>query len=303
MKVYSNSTFAQVYRDMLTDLMGPEGQLSDPRSSSTKEIVDVCLEITNPISSLYTNDVRSSQKRYIAAEFMWYFLGRNDVEFISKYAKFWESIQNPDGTVNSSYGYLLFTKLNEHGLNQYQWALQSLIKDKNTRQAVMHFNLPVHQHYENKDFVCTMYASFLIRNNKLRMSVKMRSNDVMLGTPTDIAFFTVLQQQMLSHLKQNAYPDLELGSYTHIVDSMHIYERDFEKATQMLEHDFVSQDMPKLEYDLIYENGISREKMVAIEYELEGKIDQDLTSDLSSDELLTWIYQNIHKTKKKTIEA
>jgi hypothetical protein len=35
----------------------------------------------------------------------------------------------------------------------------------------------------------------------------MRSNDAILGTPTDVSFFTVLQQQALLHL-QGMYPDL-----------------------------------------------------------------------------------------------
>lgn len=308
MKVYSNDTFAQVYRDLLTDLMSPEGQISDPRSSSTKEIVDVCLEIKNPISSLYKNEIRSSQKRYIAAEFIWYFMGRNDVEFISKFAKFWKNIQNPDETVNSSYGHLLFTKKNKHGLNQYQWALQSLQKDINSRQAVLHFNLPEHQHFENKDFVCTMYASFLIRNNKLRMSVKMRSNDVILGLPTDIAFFTVLQQQLLQHLKQTTYPNLELGSYSHIVDSMHIYERDFEKATAMLEHDFIAVDMPKLEKNLISEEGNASIELCIVELDIEEKEKTNhngLFDLLSPDKMLGWIYYHLNKeyidTKKQQI--
>jgi hypothetical protein len=45
---------------------------------------------------LYDNQRRGSQLRYISAEFLWYFLGRNDVEFIKKYASFWETIQNED---------------------------------------------------------------------------------------------------------------------------------------------------------------------------------------------------------------
>jgi len=39
-----------------------------------------------------------------------------------------------------------------------------------------------------------------IRDNKLNFSVSMRSNDAILGTPTDVAFFCLLQQQMLKLL-------------------------------------------------------------------------------------------------------
>jgi thymidylate synthase len=301
MKVYSKDTFAEVYRDMLSDLMGPEGQTSNPRSSSTKEIVDVCLEIKNPISSLYKNKIRSSQSKYIAAEFMWYFLGRNDVKFISKYAKFWERIANPDGTVNSSYGNLLFKNRNEHDLTEYEWALQSLVKDKDSRQAVMHFNLPKHQSFENKDFVCTMYASFLIRNNKLRMSVKMRSNDVILGLPTDVAFFTVLQQQMLMHLKET-YPGLELGTYSHVVDSMHVYSTEYDRLNEMLKNEFIPCQMPMLNSELICVDSKPSNELKTIEEDIETDIKDSYKimnriDEFKEDDMLSFIYYNLFKNR------
>jgi thymidylate synthase len=300
MKIYSKDTFAEAYRELLAELMGPEGKKSDPRSNSTKEMIDVCIEIKNPLNCLYFNEIRSSQKKYIAAEFIWYFLGRNDAEFISKYAKFWKTIQNSDGTVNSAYGNLIFREENEHCYNEYTWALKSLQNDRNSRQSVMHFNKPSHQWNGNKDFVCTMYASFLIRNNKLRMSVKMRSNDVILGMPTDIAFFTVLQQQMLSHLRQTTYPDLELGTYSHVVDSMHIYEKDFEKALDMLHYSFENRAMPILSEDLIDYTGSPLNILKKLELMSDFKRGDcfDLLQT-HPDDLIVWIYENITSNKKK----
>lgn len=294
MKVYSKDTFAESYRQLLADLMGPSGKKSDPRSTSTKEIIDVCLEIKNPINCLYSNKIRSSQKKYIAAELIWYFLGRNDVDFISKYAKFWKTIQNKDGTVNSAYGNLIFKEENNHMYTEYTWALKSLQKDINSRQAVMHFNKPSHQWDGNKDFVCTMYASFLIRNNKLRMSVKMRSNDVMLGMPTDIAFFTTLQQQMLNHLRKTSYPDLEIGTYSHVVDSMHIYKRDFEKALDMLHHSFENVQMPVLDTDLIDTNGLPTDILKKLELLHEfNDLEDHYTPNELDGKIIDWIYVNL----------
>ena len=158
MKIYSAENFSEAYQSSLNDLWnGPEFS-SSPRGLNIQENLGVVLEIGNPLSSLYLNERRGSQLRYLAAELVWYFLGRNDVEFISKYASFWRQIQNEDGTVNSSYGDLIFKKLNRFGKSQYSWALDCLNKDSESRQAVMHFNLPEHQYQGNKDFVCTMYG-------------------------------------------------------------------------------------------------------------------------------------------------
>lgn len=299
MKIYSKDTFAESYRQILADLMGPEGKKSNPGSNLTKEIIDVCIEVKNPLNCLYSNKIRSSQRKYIAAELIWYFLGRNDVEFISKYAKFWKTIQNKDGTVNSAYGNLIFREENEHMYTEYLWALESLQKDIDSRQAVMHFNKPIHQWTGNKDFVCTMYASFLIRNNKLRMSVKMRSNDVILGMPTDIAFFTVLQQQMLNHLRRTSYPDLELGTYSHVIDSMHIYSRDYEKALDMLHFPFENVKMPRLDNDLIDTIGSPTDilKKLELVHEFNNFEDHYTPNELDG-KLVTWIYENLTGLKK-----
>jgi thymidylate synthase len=113
----------------------------------------------------------------------------------------------------------------------------------------------------------------------------MRSNDAILGTPTDIAFFSVLQQQALSHLK-STWPNLKLGKYTHIVDSYHIYERNFNLVEEMLQHDFEPESMPKLEANLIYQTG-----MTAVDFEIMCR-NRGLQS---GDEMYTWITENLKK--------
>lgn len=288
MVIYQAQSFAAVYEEALYDLMNDPEYVTRPREMMINEMCDVALVIENPLSCLYQNEFRSSQFKYIAAEFMWYFMGRNDVAYISKYAKFWESIKNYDDTVNSSYGYLLFNNPNEHGLTQYQWALESLRKDKDSRQAILHFNLPIHQRHGNKDFVCTVYGIFQIRNNRLNFTIHMRSNDVILGLPTDIAFFAVLQSQMLSHLKWyggTEYRELELGTYTHIANSFHIYERHFELANKMITRKFEPIEIPKVRQDLIQQTGKTSDSFTALF--------NDVTIP-TTDPLFAWIQKNIN---------
>jgi thymidylate synthase len=286
MVIIQANSFAAVYEELLYELMTSPEYVTQPRDMKINEICDVSLVIENPLYCLYSNEFRSSQFKYIAAEFLWYFMGRNDVEYISKFAKFWESIKNDDDTVNSSYGNLLFNNPNEHGVTQYQWALESLIGDKDSRQAVLHFNLPYHQRAGNKDFVCTMYGIFQIRNNKLNFTISMRSNDVILGLPTDIAFFAILQSQMLNHL-QLTYPNLELGTYTHIANSSHIYERHFELAKKMITRKFEPIEIPKVNLDLINHVGESTQWFKTL-------FNNQNTQFELSDPLYQWIFKNIN---------
>lgn len=293
MIVFKGKTFAECYQASLIHLTS-HGIVNKARGTVSKELLDVALEIEDPSSCFYANETRSSQFKYVAAELLWYYMGRNDVEFISKYAKFWERIQNPDGTVNSAYGNLIFNEKNEHGITQYQWAIQSLMSDSNTRQAILHFNKPVHQHFENKDFVCTMYANLHIRENKLHMSVFMRSNDVILGTPTDVAFFCSLQLQIYSHLLQ-IYPNLELGKFTHIANSYHVYDRHYEMIDKMLQTEFVPVVFPEIGVcDLIEIDGTPTIELNELFDYVENQ-STDLLIFQEGTALVKWIYDNIKK--------
>lgn len=58
----------------------------------------------------------------------------------------------------------------------------------------------------------------------LHMWVVMRSNDAWLGLPYDLGQFSILQMAVAQALRA------EIGTYTHSVGSMHLYERNWEDA-------------------------------------------------------------------------
>ena len=267
MRTYRGETFEQAYELALSDIINDPQYTSSPRGMKINEVSDAALVIEDPSFCLYDNSRRSSQFKYIAAELVWYFTGRKDADFITPYAKFWDQIKNKDGSVNSAYGNLIFTEELSDGRNQYRWALDSLIQDKDSRQAILHFNKPYHQWNGNKDFVCTLNGIFQIRDNKLNFTLDMRSNDLILGTPTDVAFFCLLQMQMLEHLRKY-YPELQLGTYTHIAHSLHLYERHFNLAKEMLEKSFNPASYPNMREFLIDSNGKPLEGLKQLEEEM-----------------------------------
>jgi len=255
-----------------------------------KEICNAALVIDDPYFPLYENEKRSSQFKYIAGETIWYFTGRKDIDFISKYSKFWKQLDNGDGTVNSAYGNLIFNEPLSDGRNQYQWALDSLIEDKDSRQSIIHFNKPSHQWKGNKDFVCTLNGIFQIRDNRLNFTVDMRSNDLVLGTATDVAFFCLLQQQMLKHLRLT-YPDLKMGSYTHIVHSLHIYERHFNLVKEMLTTPFSHMSYPPLNKNLITIKGHPTDNLNLLELDI-NLGSHNVNADAIDDSLFKWLALN-----------
>lgn len=238
----SNTTH-EAYIQALKDVWYEPDYRSSPRGQPTREIVDYTFKVLRPT----TEPIRTADEArnntiasYTAKEVELYDSGTNDVADFAKASKFWNKLANPDGTVNSAYGHLIWYK-NSHGSVEFEdvfrtpwdWCVESLKRDKDTRQAILRFSLPEHFWFGNKDQVCTLHGNFLIRDDKLHLSVIMRSNDLMRGLVYDLPWFVSLQDRMIADLKE-VYPNLEKGHYTHTAHSMHIYERDEETILKMI---------------------------------------------------------------------
>lgn len=252
----------EAYLGTLKDIYYNYDYRSSPRGLPIREKLDYSFRITNPVNEpIVTNDLDRNKVivSYTQKETELYDSCTNRVEDFAKASKFWEKIANSDGTVNSAYGYLIW-KNKSHGSayeseavciekgtetsgdlyrhktkfrTPWEWAKESLMEDKDSRQAILRFSLPEHQWKGNKDQTCTMHGNFLIRDNKLNLSVVMRSNDLVLGLVYDLPWFISLMDKMIEELKPR-YPDLTKGNYTHTVHSLHIYERDEERVKKMI---------------------------------------------------------------------
>lgn len=218
------NNFSKTFIDTIYEIES-SGSVSQPRDLKVKELIYGQLEIdsTQPFANFID---RKFNWKYFAGELAWYLNRNNDIDYINQFSNFWKNITNP-GTnqINSNYGALLFG-------DQLLWCLNSLKSDKNTRQAIAFLNQPKFQFEGNKDFVCTMYLNFFIRDNKLNMKVQMRSNDIFYGLTFDAPFFAFVHQHMFLWLKET-YPSLRLGTYTHFADNIHFYEHHFELADKI----------------------------------------------------------------------
>lgn len=247
------NSFAYCYEKLLKSTFHQPEYISSPRGQLVKENLNASFVLSNPLSCFYQNEVRSSQKKYIAAELLYNFNASNSAKWISEYAGFWESIQNEDGTVNSAYGHILFTPRKKSGITQWEWAMNSLKSDEYSRQALFKINQSRHQ-VETKDFPCTVYGIFHIRENRLHLTIHMRSQDAILGCPTDVPLFVSFQVEALNQLR-SYYPNLELGTYTHFCNSFHIYEKHFNLVERMLDSSFKEEEIPLSENCLLRNTG------------------------------------------------
>lgn len=257
-------TTSEAYLGTLEDVFKNPDFRSSPRGQACREKLDYTFRVLEPTNtSIETRDQERNRviRSYTDKEVALYGSCSNLAEDFGKASKFWLNLANPDGTVNSAYGHLIWAN-KSHGSKfeiQYEeakhfspmdgagkvvfakpkmrtpweWAKESLIRDKDTRQAIVRFSLPEHQWMGNKDQTCTMHANFLIREDKLHLSVVMRSNDLVKGLVYDMPWFSSLIDKMAEELKSH-YPNLTKGHYTHTVHSIHVYERDSEIIEKML---------------------------------------------------------------------
>lgn len=251
-------SLSEAYQQVLIDVLDTPQYECAPRGSKIKEILGYEFEVDSPADGIpivtADGDRNMLITEYTNAEIQLYNSLTTKADDFARASSFWKKIANPDGTINSAYGNLIWgrkvcgnpkfevpdydeTRMDGEAAlvmrTPWDWAMLALRQDKDTRQSIIHFNTPDVLWLGNKDVVCTLNAQFFIREDKLHMFVEMRSNDVVLGLVYDCVWFSSLMHRAVSELR-GLYPDLTIGRYSHYARSMHIYERHFDTARRMI---------------------------------------------------------------------
>ena len=219
------NTLTDIYEDTIRQFacINVFGKQQKSQFGDTIEILNYSCCLDNPRSRFIATENRKHSLKYLIGELIWYLSGERSVERISHYSKFWNDLRDKKGEVNSNYGEKIFLK-RINGKSQYQYVIDELKRDWTSRRAIMMMNLideDYNQMHETKDFPCTIFFQFLIRNHKLHMFTTMRSNDFIFGFCNDVIFFTILQEIIAVEL------NIELGKYYHNAISEHLYNRHF----------------------------------------------------------------------------
>lgn len=209
--------------------------VSSPRWKKVKEKLSYRFEISDATKCLADVWSRKFPFFYQLWEVVWYMSGSLKTDYIWNFSTLWPNIVNEKWEINSNYGYLVFHKKNAWNWTktQYEYVIETLKKDKDSRQAIIHYNQAEHQ-IETKDFPCTMNQQFFIRDNKLYWVSNMRSNDIIFGLTFDIVWFSLVTQSIYLDLK-DTYQNLELGWLIHNAGSFHYYEDFFETVDNIIE--------------------------------------------------------------------
>ena len=219
---YSGPTLDDVMRWTYKKILG-EGEQIYPRKGPAKEVTGVVLEISNPLARVSRTETRGRPFSCLG-ELCWYLSKTNKLDFIKYYVPEYRNYADGD-EIFGGYGPRLFSWKN---VNQFDRVVHLLKEKRDSRQAVIQLFDALDLVGDYKDVPCTCTLQFMVRQGQLHLLAHMRSNDAFLGLPHDIFCFTMLQEIMAKTL------GVQLGTYKHMVGSLHIYDKDRDNARLFL---------------------------------------------------------------------
>jgi thymidylate synthase len=183
--------------------------------ADTKALFNVGFTMENPMENAIHNPERKFNTEYAKAEWDWYMSGNRSIyklgQIYGKIPVIWKRMADEFGNVNSNYGYQWMRE------DQIGHVAKLLRNNPNTRQAAISiYDGKEHTEFDT-DTPCTYAVQFTVVDNKLNMSVYMRSNDLWYGFCIDQYCFSHLQQLMS---KMTSY---EVGTYYHHAHNLHLY--------------------------------------------------------------------------------
>lgn len=282
MHIGTYQSFTHCYLSLVRNVYENPTYESAPRGQKVKELLGASFTILDPRDRIPYVSGRKFSMTYMVAEMLWYLSGNDKTDWISKYSNFWKDISDDGVTANSAYGARLFAKhpkIAGGRFNQWEYVVNELKRDPDSRRAVMHLRVPDDSIDAKLDVPCTLALQFFLRNGMLHQIVSMRSSDVIYGIAYDIPAFTIFQELLANEL------GVELGTYTHMSNSLHIYERHFDMAETILKTSNVNRSM----FELYKSNGPMppikctsqeelswwMEKLMGYEEELQGSMTEE----------------------------
>ncbi len=219
-RVFKGESIGEVFLKVRKRMLDPTiANVVPSRVALTKELLNPTIVISDPKQRLLYSEHRSYSLIYGIVEAYMLFNKTNKLDVFAAYNNNIRNYSDDGSHINSAYGY--------HIAEYLPHVIQRLKYDLGSRQAALNIYSTKYGLIETKDVPCTLNLHFLVRDNKLNLTVYMRSNDLFWGFQYDVFMFTSLQEIVANEL------GLELGYYTHCPTSLHVYEYHWDMLEQM----------------------------------------------------------------------
>ncbi len=223
--------FDQIYQDLLRDILHDGVAETNVRTGhETKALPGKSFSIDLKRDGFPLLSLRKIPLKVFIAEQIWFVSGaRRPDDFLRDFTKIWDDFTNPNDVVTVAYGY----RWRRHfGRDQLGALVKLLEKDPSSRHGVVVTWDPSSDGLGGTargNVPCPYTFTVNIIGGRLNLHNIVRSNDVILGLPHDVAGFALLQATLAQRL------GVEVGVYTHSVSNAHVYDIHYEAAAEMLE--------------------------------------------------------------------
>lgn len=247
---FEGATADAVWRQA-ADRLRRDGRLQESRDQPTRELLHAAFTITDPRQRLVF--ARPINPAFALAEVLWIMAGANDAAFL----RFWNpriarfADAHDARVLPGAYGFRLgsqpylgvdaVAQLRHEEveaaprLDQIRAACEALRHIPHSRQVVLQIwdsqhDLP-NPAPRSRDVPCNVMSHLMIRNGRLEWLQVMRSSDLVWGLPYNFVQFTTMQEIVAGWL------GVDVGTYTHVSDSLHVYERHWATLEQVASGD------------------------------------------------------------------
>lgn len=216
------------YKEAIRQIMDDGFDIPNPWSGRVTRMVPGVTLRVDVGESFPLLTLRKIPLKLFIAEQVWYLMGENNPTWLQQFTKIWDDFLEDDGTVQAAYGY----RWRHHfGRDQIDGLVDHLTQNPASRHAVVITWDPAQDGLgvdPKKNLPCPYSFTVNIAGDKLHLHNIIRSNDMMLGCPHDVAGFALLQCILAERL------GVKPGIYTHSISNAHIYDDHFDAAREII---------------------------------------------------------------------
>ncbi len=160
-------------------------------------------------------------------EVMWMLSGSKRSAWLSRHTKIWDAFADDEGIISAAYGH----RWRHHfGVDQLEYAVTKLRMDPSTRHAVVMIWDPAEDVTKpQRNVPCPVMFTLMVMGGKLHMHLVIRSNDMVLGHPTDVAGYALLTHILAQHM------GLRPGIMTVSISNAHFYADQRDVVRELLD--------------------------------------------------------------------
>lgn len=239
------ATFDKIYQTMLKQIMQDGVRETNARTGhETAALPGLSFTIDIEKDGFPLLTLRKIPTKIFIAEQIWFVSGaRKPADFLRDFTKIWDDFTNPGDVLTVAYGY----RWRRHfGRDQLGMLVKLLQKDPSSRHGVVVTWDPANDGLggvSKGNVPCPFTFTVNIIGGRLHLMNVVRSNDMVLGAPHDVAGFALLQCMLAQHL------GVKPGKYTHVIANAHIYDIHYDAALDMIKrpttHKKIALNLPK----------------------------------------------------------